>query len=80
MDRKTYERDLAERKRKHLERVKGFQDNNWQPCMHDQCSDCCGTGIKENGTRCVHMISCPCPKCSPFSLHDQQLNMIRLNL
>jgi hypothetical protein len=35
------------------------------PCMHDNCSQCHGTGKKDNGEICVHMISCPCPKCSP---------------
>lgn len=29
-------------------------------CLHDSCPDC------KNGTCSgVHMISCPCPKCSP---------------
>lgn len=36
------------------------------PCMHDNCSECGGTGIKHNGLGpCVHFISCPCPKCTP---------------
>jgi hypothetical protein len=39
--------------------------NNCQPCKHDNCSVCHGTGIRKDGTSCVHMISCPCPKCSP---------------
>ena len=37
------------------------------PCMHDNCSQCCGTGIKVDGLACVHMISCPCPQCSPMN-------------
>lgn len=33
---------------------------NDSECMHDNCPDC------KNGTCSgVHMISCPCPKCSP---------------
>lgn len=36
-----------------------------QSCLHDGCSECDGTGVKKNGSVCVHMISCPCPKCSP---------------
>ena len=35
-----------------------------QGCAHDQCSLCGGTGVKTDGTTCVHMISCTCPKCS----------------
>jgi hypothetical protein len=34
-------------------------------CLHDQCSNCHGTGIGIIGP-CVHMLSCPCPKCSPM--------------
>jgi hypothetical protein len=54
------------RKREHLKRVRqnlggGIQE----PCMHDGCQECCGTGIKLNGEACFHNIACPCPKCSP---------------
>jgi hypothetical protein len=38
-------------------------------CLHDNCPSCGGTGVKKNGLgSCIHMISCPCPKCSPFSM------------
>lgn len=37
----------------------------YQPCLHDGCPECHGKGVKNDGTRCVHWISCPCPKCSP---------------
>ena len=38
-------------------------------CLHDNCSSCGGTGQKKNGLgACIHMISCPCPKCSPVFL------------
>ncbi len=38
---------------------------NTQPCLHKSCMDCFGTGRKRNGELCIHMISCPCPRCSP---------------
>lgn len=38
---------------------------NTQPCAHDGCSSCHGTGKKEDGSFCVHMLYCSCPKCSP---------------
>lgn len=63
VDREEYERDLRKRQQAHREQVnKGI---DWQPCLHDQCPECVGTGIKKDGTPRVHMISCPCPKCSP---------------
>lgn len=41
-------------------------DFRQQPCLHDGCQECGGTGQKRNGTgMCIHAISCPCPKCSP---------------
>ena len=62
MDRKTYEEDLARRQQEHLT---GIDQYNWQPCMHDSCTECVGTGVKRDGTMCVHGISCQCPKCTP---------------
>jgi DnaJ-class molecular chaperone len=35
-------------------------------CLHDSCPECHGSGIKANGSACVHFISCPCPKCNPM--------------
>ena len=80
MNQEQYEKDLAERQRNHLERVKelaeqrqgsqtinNFFKQEFQPCAHDQCPECHGTGIKIDGTACVHMISCPCAKCNPFT-------------
>ena len=29
-------------------------------CLHKNCPECHG-----NGEVCIHMISCPCPKCTP---------------
>jgi hypothetical protein len=73
--REAYENELKRRQDEHLERVRkntqpygnrnqGHQQA-WRPCMHDQCSSCYGTGMKFDGSPCIHMISCPCPKCSP---------------
>jgi hypothetical protein len=61
MDRIEYERDLAKRKAEHL---RGVREGNWQPCLHDGCPECVGTGVKKDGTPCIHHISCSCPKCS----------------
>jgi hypothetical protein len=35
-------------------------------CKHDNCLECNGTGIKVDGTSCVHFISCNCPICTPM--------------
>jgi hypothetical protein len=63
-NREQYARDLAEKQRKHLEDVAN-RPQNWQPCAHDSCNECHGTGVKKDGSGCIHMISCSCPKCSP---------------
>lgn len=34
-------------------------------CLHLRCTECGGSGLKANGTTCVHMISCKCKMCSP---------------
>lgn len=65
MNRKEYERDLAERQRKHLEQLRQSSEHAWRPCLHDSCPTCAGTGVNKFGGSCVHGISCPCPKCSP---------------
>ena len=72
MDRDAYEEDLRRRQKEHLDRVhenlshqgRGFNPQ-WQPCMHDQCTECHGTGVRVNGGSCVHCLSCPCPRCTP---------------
>lgn len=66
MDREQYERDLKERQRKHLEQVRGQNNVPWRPCMHDQCTECHGTGVRAYGGACIHMIACPCPKCAHY--------------
>lgn len=65
MDRQEYERELREIQRKHLDKIRQLYDHEWQPCLHDQCSQCHGTGMKEDGSMCIHAISCPCPRCTP---------------
>lgn len=65
IDREQYERELAERQRQHLQNIQGAKNENWRPCMHDQCISCHGTGVNSLGQPCVHGISCPCPKCTP---------------
>lgn len=63
MDRKQYEEDLLRKQKEHLKNINISQDLNWQPCLHDECFECHGTGRKLNGQICVHLLSCPCPKC-----------------
>lgn len=64
MDRDSYEKDLRTRQKEHLRKVRGGQ--NWEPCFHDSCPQCHGTGIKLDGTSCLHMIFCQCPKCNHY--------------
>ena len=65
MNRQEYEKYLNIRQEEHMRKVSESVDSNWQPCLHDGCPQCVGTGIKRDGSPCVHMISCHCPKCSP---------------
>ena len=68
-ERERYEKELKRRQEQHLERVaanrKDAQESFWRPCAHDACEECHGTFVKLDGTRCVHLIACPCPKCNP---------------
>lgn len=37
-----------------------------QSCLHKTCKCCDGTGVRKDGLgMCIHMISCPCPRCTP---------------
>ena len=65
MDRQEYERDLQKRQEQHLKNVQPFPTYDWSPCLHDSCMACLGTGIKADGSMCIHGISCSCPKCTP---------------
>lgn len=42
------------------------RDND--PCLHQSCPECHGSGRKSNGQICVHMISCRCFRCNPYYL------------
>lgn len=79
-EQKHYYEELERKQKEHLKRVSDWLDkatgnnylsNNfvfkkpWKPCMHEQCSSCHGTGIKFDGSMCVHTLYCDCPKCSP---------------
>lgn len=50
------------------EDYKNFQKINYSDnrCLHKNCQECGGTGKKRDGSVCIHMISCPCPKCTPY--------------
>jgi hypothetical protein len=68
MDREEYERNLKKVQEEHLRRVAGNVDNvngMFQPCAHDGCPACHGTGVRIDGSACVHNLYCSCPKCSP---------------
>jgi hypothetical protein len=64
MNQQEYQEALERRQREHLKQVYVKSHTPWRPCMHNQCTQCHGTGIKLDGSFCVHAISCPCPKCS----------------
>jgi hypothetical protein len=43
-----------------------FKQIYTEQCLHKSCTICNGTGRKLiDGSICVHMISCPCNKCTP---------------
>jgi hypothetical protein len=64
MYKKLYEENLKIKQKKHLENVSNEIEANFQPCLHDGCEYCYGTGIKKDGSPCIHNLSCTCPKCS----------------
>jgi hypothetical protein len=88
VDKQQYEEDLKYKREQHLEAVKrhkSMQDvfkgssineipnTTWKPCLHDLCSSCFGTGIKVDGTSCIHYLSCTCPKCQPTYYYQTNL-------
>ena len=71
IQRQNKETDYIEFILKYQKEIKFHEWNDkipTQPCRHDSCSECHGTGRKQNGAICIHMISCPCPKCTPTHL------------
>jgi hypothetical protein len=67
MNQAEYESDLRRRQAEHLAGIRVLQYvTNYIPCRHDQCPECVGTGIKQDGSPCVHnFVRCSCPKCAP---------------
>lgn len=65
LDKEQYEKNLKTRQEEHLKSVQRFQESRWRPCLHDSCPACLGTGIKVDGSFCIHNLSCSCPKCTP---------------
>ncbi len=63
-DRDQYEKDLQRRQEEHLRNILSHRPH--RPCLHDGCPECQGTGVRRDGTLCVHAISCPCPTCTPY--------------
>lgn len=35
-------------------------------CLHLSCINCKGTGLKKDGSICIHHLACSCRKCSPY--------------
>lgn len=67
-EQQSYYDELRRKQEAHLSRIVPFGQSfqpAWRPCMHEQCPSCVGTGITSTGSPCVHMISCPCPRCTP---------------
>ena len=65
-----YDHDLKRRQEEHLKNVRRFRGYDVPNirCAHDACPECIGTGVKSDGSRCVHMISCSCPRCTPYCM------------
>lgn len=42
-----------------------YDNKRKRQCLHSGCSECRGSGRKQNGEACVHMLSCDCERCSP---------------
>lgn len=63
MNKEQYEENLKRKQEQHLSNIQGKKDSDWSPCLHDSCTECVGTGIKSDGSKCIHYISCQCQKC-----------------
>ena len=58
-------RPYTEEQEEHLKKIEGYKilKRRGKPCLHDSCTECYGTGVKLDGSKCVHWVSCNCPKC-----------------
>ncbi len=70
IDHNSYEEDLKRRQAEHLRRVRERQTQPYQPCAHTNCPLCIGTGIKADGSACIHFPHCTCPKCNPYLMYQ----------
>lgn len=50
----------------------GPTGEHYKKCLHKSCDQCGGTGTKKSGEMCVHFISCPCPKCTPYYMSTNE--------
>lgn len=65
----TLGNDYLKRQQQHLEDITEGMGIG-QSCAHNNCTQCCGTGQKEDGTACVHNLYCPCKKCNKVRCGD----------
>lgn len=47
------------------EKLEKLEELNQIECLHKNCKNCNGTGVNKLKQICIHMISCPCSRCSP---------------
>lgn len=72
--------ELRRRQDEHMEEVhrRMNQDQSREvDCLHNQCTECVGTGIRKDGTKCLHMISCPCSRCTPSMLSAAPRELVK---
>lgn len=74
MDKDEYEKQLLERQMIHLKMVDANKNKDWKPCLHDLCQSCHGTGVKLDGSLCVHRLHCDCAKCRHETIQLQNQN------
>lgn len=63
MDYEEVKRKAIEEMARHWKESQIGKINGTNNCLHDNCEQCHGTGIKVTGGVCIHMISCTCTKC-----------------
>lgn len=56
--RKAIEEMVTQWKEIQMEKIQGTRN-----CLHDNCDQCHGMGIKATSGICIHMFSCNCTKC-----------------